>query len=93
MAVGYADLWAALTRPRVLALGGLYFLMVTGLYGIGFWMPQVIGGFGLDPLSVGFLTAIPYLFAAAAIVMMKPRTSGAVAGQHGAWRRAIYSMA
>ncbi|HML91456.1 MFS transporter [Methyloceanibacter sp.] len=66
---GYADLRAALTRPRVLALGGLYFLMVTGLYGIGFWMPQVIGGFGLDPLAVGFLTAIPYLFAAVAMVV------------------------
>jgi len=66
---GYSDLRAALTRPRVLALGGLYFLMVTGLYGIGFWMPQVIGGFGLDPLAVGFLTAIPYLFAAVAMVV------------------------
>ncbi|MEM8574234.1 MAG: MFS transporter [Pseudomonadota bacterium] len=67
-AVGYADLRAALTRPRVLALGGLYFLMVTGLYGIGFWMPQVIAGFGLGSLTVGFLTAIPYLFAAVAMV-------------------------
>jgi ACS family tartrate transporter-like MFS transporter len=68
-AVGYADLRTALTRPRVLALGGLYFLMVTGLYGIGFWMPQVISGFGLDSLAVGFLTAIPYLFAAVAMVV------------------------
>ncbi|MEM7398616.1 MAG: MFS transporter, partial [Pseudomonadota bacterium] len=67
-AVGYADLRAALTRPRVLALGGLYFLMVTGLYGIGFWMPQVVAGFGLGSLTVGFLTAIPYLFAAVAMV-------------------------
>ncbi len=68
-AVGYADLRQALTRPRVLALGVLYFLMVTGLYGIGFWMPQVIATFGLDPLHVGFLTAIPYLFAAIAMVL------------------------
>lgn len=67
--VGYADLRAALTRPRVLALGLLYFLMVIGLYGIGFWMPQVIEGFGLEPLQVGFLTAIPYLFAATAMVL------------------------
>jgi ACS family tartrate transporter-like MFS transporter len=66
---GYADLRQALTRPRVLALGLLYFLMVIGLYGIGFWMPQVIGSFGLDPLHVGFLTAIPYLFAAIAMVL------------------------
>jgi len=68
-AVGYADLRQALTRPRVLALGVLYFLMVTGLYGIGFWMPQVLATFGLDPLHVGFLTAIPYLFAAIAMVL------------------------
>lgn len=68
-AVGYADLGAALTRPRVLALGTLYFFMVIGLYGIGFWMPQVIEGFGFDPLRVGFLTAIPYLFAAIAMVV------------------------
>jgi ACS family tartrate transporter-like MFS transporter len=68
-AIGYADLGAALTRPKVLALGLLYFLMVVGLYGIGFWMPQVIQTFGLDPLHVGFLTAIPYLFAAVAMVL------------------------
>jgi len=68
-AVGYSDLGQALTRPRVLALGALYFLMVTGLYGIGFWMPQVIETFGLTPLQVGFLTAIPYLFAAIAMVV------------------------
>lgn len=68
-AVGYADLRQALKRPRVLALGVLYFLMVTGLYGIGFWMPQVIATFGLDPLHVGFLTAIPYLFAVIAMVL------------------------
>ncbi len=67
--VGYSDLSAALTRPRVLALGLLYFLMVIGLYGIGFWMPQVIQTFGLDPVQIGFLTAIPYLFAAIAMVL------------------------
>ena len=72
--VGYASLGQALTRPRVLALGALYFLMVTGLYGIGFWMPQVIGTFGLSPLQVGFLTAIPYLFAAIAMVVWGRRS-------------------
>ena len=73
-AVGYSDLGAALTRPRVLALGLLYFFMVTGLYGIGFWMPQVIGAFGLAPLTIGFLTAIPYLFAAIAMVLWGRRS-------------------
>ena len=49
-ATGYAGLGQALTRPRVLVLGLIYFCIVVGLYGIGFWMPQVIQTFGLDPL-------------------------------------------
>ena len=67
--VGYASLGQALTRPRVLVLGLLYFCIAFGLYGIGFWMPQVIQIFGLTPLKIGFLTAIPYLFAALAMVL------------------------
>ncbi len=67
--VGYHGLGQALTRPRVLVLGLLYFCIVVGLYGIGFWMPQVIQTFGLTPLRIGFLTAIPYLFASIAMVV------------------------
>jgi ACS family tartrate transporter-like MFS transporter len=67
--IGYAGLGQALTRPRVLVLGLLYFCLVVGLYGIGFWMPQLIQTFGLAPLKIGFLTAIPYLFAAIAMVI------------------------
>ena len=39
---GYHALGDALTKPRVLVLALLYFCIVVGLYGIGFWMPQVI---------------------------------------------------
>lgn len=67
--VGYAELGQALTRPRVLALGLIYFCMVIGLYGLSFWMPQVIQTYGLSPLQIGFLTAIPYFFAAIAMVL------------------------
>ena len=44
--IGYAGLGEALIRPRVLVLALLYFCIVVGLYGIGFWMPQVIQTFG-----------------------------------------------
>jgi len=67
--VGYAGLGQALSRPRVLVLGLLYFCLVVGLYGIGFWMPQVIKTFGLTPLKIGFLTAVPYLFATIFMVL------------------------
>ena len=71
---GYAGLGQALTRPRVLVLGLLYFCIVSGLYGIGFWMPQVIQTFGLDPLKIGFLTAVPYLVAAIGMVLWGARS-------------------
>ena len=67
--VGYAELGQALTRPRVLTLGLLYFCIVMGLYGISFWMPQVIQTYGLSPLEIGLLTAIPYFFAAIVMVL------------------------
>jgi ACS family tartrate transporter-like MFS transporter len=66
---GYHALGDALTKPRVLVLALLYFCIVVGLYGIGFWMPQVIQTFGLAPLEIGFLTAVPYLFASIAMVL------------------------
>ena len=61
----------------MLVLGLIYFCIVVGLYGIGFWMPQVIQTFGLDPLKIGFLTAIPYLFAAIAMVIWGARSDRA----------------
>jgi MFS family permease len=66
-ATGYQALGDALTKPLVLAL--IYFCIVIGLYGIGFWMPQVIQTFGLEPLAIGFLTAIPYAFASIGMVL------------------------
>jgi ACS family tartrate transporter-like MFS transporter len=68
-AVSYAELAQGLTQPCVLVLGFLYFCIVVGLYGVGFWIPQVIQGYGLDPFEVGLLVAIPYLFAAGDMVI------------------------
>jgi MFS transporter, ACS family, tartrate transporter len=68
-AAGFAELRQGLTQPRVLVLGFLYFCIVVGLYGIGFWMPQVIQSYGLTPLQIGLLTAIPYLFASGDMVL------------------------
>jgi ACS family tartrate transporter-like MFS transporter len=66
---GYAGLGEALTNPRVIQLGLLYFCLVVGLYGIAFWMPQVLQTFELSNLAIGFLAAIPYLIAAIGMVI------------------------
>lgn len=58
----------ALTDPRVIALGFVYFGIVAGMYGLTFWLPQIIKDFGFSNTGTGFLTAIPYLFAVIAMV-------------------------
>jgi D-galactonate transporter len=56
---------------RVWALVLLYFLTVAGLYGIGFWMPQILRNAGISSvLNVGWLAAIPYGLAAIAMMLV-----------------------
>ena len=58
-----------LLSGRVWLLAAIYFGLVLGLYGLGFWGPQIVGAFGdLTNMEVGLLTAIPYAVAAVAMV-------------------------
>lgn len=52
-------------NKSVLHLSLVYITINFGLYGIGFWMPQIIKGLSADlsATKIGFLTMIPYLFA------------------------------
>ena len=51
----------ALLNPRVLALSLVYFGAVAANYGTGFWLPQIVKGFGLSNLQTGFVSAAPYV--------------------------------
>lgn len=62
--------WRALADPRTLGLGVAYFGAVLALYGLSFWLPQIIKGFGASILAAGFLTAIPYLAGSLAMVLL-----------------------
>jgi ACS family tartrate transporter-like MFS transporter len=65
----------SLVSPRVWLLAAVYFGLVLGLYGLGFWGPQIIIGFGgLSAMQVGFLTAVPYACAAVAMVLWGHRS-------------------
>lgn len=65
----HGSVWITIRDPRVLLLSAVYFCFVIGLYGIGFWLPQLIRNLGVAaPLQVGLLSAIPYGVAAIAMV-------------------------
>ena len=51
----------ALFNPRILALALVYFGAVAANYGTGFWLPQIVKGFGLSNLQTGFVSAAPYV--------------------------------
>ncbi|MGA8654759.1 MAG: MFS transporter [Chthoniobacterales bacterium] len=58
------------TEPRVFLFCLIYFCCAGGLYGAGFWLPQIIKNTGIkDPLHIGLLTAIPYGLAAISMVL------------------------
>jgi len=58
-------------HPMVWILCLIYFFMMVGLYGVSFWMPQIISNAGVRSVaSVGLLSAIPYAAAAVAAVMV-----------------------
>jgi MFS family permease len=55
---------------RLLVFSMVYFCCAMGLYGTGFWLPQLIKNTGVkDPLYIGLLTAIPYGCGAIAMVI------------------------
>jgi D-galactonate transporter len=61
----------AIVKPRILALSLIYFSTVFGLYGIGFWLPQIIKkSLGISSnLQVSLLTAVPYALGIVAMIM------------------------
>ena len=57
-----------LANPLVLLFSLVYFCISMGLYGISFWLPQIIKNTGVaGTFNVGLLTAIPYGCAAIAM--------------------------
>jgi len=59
----------ALASPKVITLSLIYFGFVGALYGMQFWLPQIVKAFGLTNAQTGFVTAIPYLFGTIAMIL------------------------
>jgi ACS family tartrate transporter-like MFS transporter len=57
---GVAD---ALCDSRVVLLCAVYFGIVVGLYGIGYWLPQIVQAMGFSNFEVGLIVALPYAVA------------------------------
>ena len=59
----------SLLNPRVIALGFVYMGITVPLYGLSFFLPQIIKSFGgLSNVQIGFVNAFPYLIGAIAMI-------------------------
>jgi len=61
--VDHANPFKALLTKPVIIFALLFFPSTVGVYGLSYWLPQVIKKFGNSDLITGWLTAIPYVFA------------------------------
>ena len=72
---GHADApsaGAALRHGRTWLMAVVYFTIPVTLYGIGFWLPQMLKAAapGASDISVGLMSAIPYACGAVAMVLV-----------------------
>jgi MFS family permease len=64
---GEGSAWRALLDPRVLLLALLYFGMPLGAYGLSYWLPTIVKGFGASNLQNGVINVIPWICVALAL--------------------------
>ena len=71
---GGNSLWHGLASPIVMLLSAIYVTMVIGLYGIAFWLPQIVRGIGFTNLQTGFVVAVPYALGSLACFLWSRRS-------------------
>ncbi len=64
----------ALLNPRVLALSFVYFGAVATMYGMSFFLPQIVKAFGVTDVQTGLISAIPYVAGLCAAVYWSRRS-------------------
>src|SRR6201990_1048601 len=68
--VEHLSLGQALTDPRVLLCALVYFCLNAASYGIAFFLPTIIKGFGVSDAQTGLLAALPFVFGAIGMVLL-----------------------
>ncbi|MGD0851264.1 MFS transporter, partial [Bradyrhizobium sp.] len=64
-----SSLLGALRDSRVLICAAIQFGFTLGSYGIGIWLPLMLKEYHLSTLAIGWISAIPYLFASAGMIL------------------------
>jgi len=64
----------ALFNPRVLAVALIYFGANATNYGLSFFLPQIVKGFGLGNVQTGLVTSLPYIVGVFSMILWGRRS-------------------
>ena len=68
--VEHLSLGQALTDPRILLCALVYFCLNAASYGVAFFLPTIIKGFGVSDTQTGLLAALPFVFGGIGMVLL-----------------------
>ena len=71
-------MWQTLINPRVLALSVVAYSIASLILGVGFFLPQIVKGFGLTNMQTGLVAVIPPAFGAMAMIFWGRRSDRAM---------------
>ena len=60
----------SISDPRVLICSLIYFCLNAASYGVAFFLPTIIKGFGVSNVEAGFLAALPFVFGAVGMIVL-----------------------
>ncbi|MBV9077041.1 MAG: MFS transporter [Methylobacteriaceae bacterium] len=63
------SLWQVLGQRRLMLFAAIYFGSTASSYGLSFWTPQLVKGYGLGNVATGLLNSIPYGVASVAMIL------------------------
>ena len=68
--VEHLSLFQALTDVRILLCAVVYFCLNAASYGVAFFLPTIIKGFGVSDTQTGLLAALPFVFGGIGMVVL-----------------------
>jgi len=68
--VEHLSLFQAMTDVRILLCAVVYFCLNAAGYGVAFFLPTIIKGFGVSDTQTGLLAAVPFVFGAIGMVLL-----------------------
>ena len=68
------SVWRIMADKRVMVLGLVYAGSTATNYGLSFWQPQLIKGFGMSNTMAGVFNAIPFLVGSVAMILWGRRS-------------------